>query len=218
MDEIKEKHDLVKASQILSTVFSPIIIPTYCTMIAMWVTPLSILPESIRFIATLVVFGLTALLPTLIIVLLMRMGKVSNLDISNRRQRLLPLMLVLVCYVFCAWYMHHSHAFWWLVMYYVSGCVTNIVVAIISLKWKISAHGAGMGNMAGMLAALMAGGYSLVNMLPWLCTAIILAGVVGSARVILHRHTVAQVVAGILVSMVITAMLMTMPVFANMYN
>ena len=210
--------DTIKGARIVSAVFSPIVIPTYCTMIVMWVTPMSILPEGIRFMASLAVFGLTAVMPILILLALKRMGRITDLDVSRRSQRLLPLAMVLVCYILCALYMYRGHAFWWLVMYYVSGCVTALIAAVISTRWKISAHAAGMGNMAGMFAALMAAGYAQVNMLPWLCVAILLSGVVGSARLVLERHTLAQVVAGWCLSAVVTAVMMTTPLFQSMYD
>lgn len=206
---------IVKTARMLSAVFSPLIIPTYCTVLAMWLTPLSQYPEGPRFMASLIVFALTAAFPLLIILSMMRMGRVSNLDISRRSQRLLPLMMILVCYILATIYIYrqvHSGAssnYWWLVMYFVSGCVTTLAVALISTRWKISGHGAAMGNLVGMLAALIEGNHADVDLLPWLCTAILLAGAVGSARIILHRHTIAQVIAGIALSTIITAVLMT---------
>ena len=199
----------------MSAIFSPLIIPTYCTVMAMWLTPLQSLPEDTRLLASLVILVLTGILPLLILITLMRMGRLKDLDISDRRQRLQPLIYVLVCYGVAVAYMHHVHAPWWLVMYYVSGCITALVVALISLWWKISAHGSAMGNMTAMMAALILGDYTELNLTIWVCVAILLTGLVGTSRLILQRHTVLQVYAGILLSAGITGVCMLWDIFKD---
>lgn len=184
----------------------------------MWITQLYYVPEKTRFVATLVVLALTAIFPVLFIYTLMRAGKVKDLDISDRRERMLPLIMTLVCYALAAGYMYIVHAPWWLVMYFVSGCVTVIVAFVISLYWKISVHGAGMGNMIGFLTALAVNDVTTVNIMPWICGLIILTGMVGSARIILSKHTLWQVYCGIVLSAVITYFGMTLHAASVMYN
>lgn len=211
----RRNNPLVRASRIISVVFSPLIIPTYCTIMAMWLTPLNGLPEDSRLLASAVVSVLTCLFPLMIIFSMMRLGRVKDMDISDRRQRLRPLLYILACYILSAIYIYHANAPLWMVMYYVSGCVTSLAVALISLRWKISGHGAAMGNMAGMMIAFIKGGYSDFDMLPWLCVIIMLCGVVGTARIILHRHTLGQVYAGIVMSTAITAVCMLLPLWCG---
>lgn len=211
MSAVRRKSSLVKGARVVSTIFSPLFIPTYCTVMAMWLTPLNLVSEHTRFLATAVVLALTCVFPTMIIFSMLKLGKVSDMDISNRRQRLVPLLLTLVCYALATLYMWRVLAPLWLVLYFMSGCVTALAVALISLRWKISAHGAGMGNMLGMVIAFMEGSYAVYNMLPWLCVIILLCGVVCSARVTLHRHTLGQVYAGTVLSAFITTAMMLIP-------
>ena len=54
-------------AQLLSDFFSPLLIPTYATALAMWVTPLRSVPESNRLIVTIlvgVITGLSRCLPS----------------------------------------------------------------------------------------------------------------------------------------------------------
>ena len=217
MSAFRRNTPLVKGARVVSAIFSPLFIPTYCTVMAMWLTPLNLVAENTRFQAAAVILALTCIFPTMIIVSMIKLGKVSDMDISNRRQRFVPLMLTLVCYVLATAYMWRVSAPMWLVMYFASGCLSALAVALISLRWKISAHGAGMGNLLGMVIAFMEGGYAVYNMLVWLCAIIILCGVVCSARVILHRHTLGQVYAGTALSAFITTVMMLIPHWIMQY-
>lgn len=188
--------------------FSPLLIPTYAVTTAMWITPLLLVDERVRFITTVVVLGLTALLPLVGLLAMIHSGKVSDLDISKRRERLRPMLMILTCYVLAFGYLLWVSAPWWLLMYFASGILTTIVVGIITLKWKISGHGAGLGNLIGFLSALCVHGISLIQIVPWIMVAIVIAGMVGSARVILHKHTPLQVIAGVVLSAIITILIM----------
>ena len=72
--------------------------------------------------------------------------------------------------------------------------VIQILCALINVWWKISTHTAAIGGVAGALIA-----FSIIfmfNPVSWLCFVLILAGMVGSSRMILRQHTLTQVVAG----------------------
>jgi membrane-associated phospholipid phosphatase len=198
----------LRAAKVFSALFSPLLIPTYATTTAMWVTPLLLVNERVRFVTTVVVLGLTALLPLVGLLAMIHSGKVSDLDVSKRQERMRPMLLILSCYIVALAYLFWVNAPWWLLMYFASGILTTIVVGIITLKWKISGHGAGLGNLIGFLTALCVHGISLIQIVPWIMVAIIIAGIVGSARVILHKHTPLQVIAGVVLSAVITILIM----------
>ena len=73
----------------------------------------------------------------------------------------------------------------------------QIACTLISLVWKVSVHMAGAGAIIGALAAY---GFILnFNPLPWLCTAIIVSGLVGTSRMILRQHNLSQLVIGLLI-------------------
>ena len=73
----------------------------------------------------------------------------------------------------------------------------QMICAFINVWWKISTHTAAIGGVAGALVS-----YSVAfnfNPLWWLCLVLMMAGAVGSARMILRQHTLSQVVAGFLI-------------------
>ena len=69
----------------------------------------------------------------------------------------------------------------------------------VNLKWKLSEHMAGAGGIVGGLVAFSElFGYNPVG---WLCIFILVAGMLGSARIILRHHTQGEVLGGFAVGL-----------------
>ena len=81
----------------------------------------------------------------------------------------------------------------------VGSALTVLVIALINLKWKISAHMAGIGGLIGLVYQIHVQDLSAFDLFWVLCLIIILAGVLGSARLALNRHNTLQVMAGVVV-------------------
>lgn len=184
-------------AQIVSDVFSPILIPTYGMAMAMWITPLRAVPESSRLMATLIVAAITALVPLGTIMLLMKLGKVSDTAISNISERLVPYSIAVVCYCAAAWMVRSIGAPWWLTMFFCGAAFATAVSLIITLVWKISAHSTAIGGLVGMMLWFAVSGLADAHAMIWLSVVIVIAGLVGSARLMLNRHTLLQVLAGL---------------------
>ena len=75
-----------------------------------------------------------------------------------------------------------------------SALVLQILCAIINIWWKISTHTAAIGGVAGALLAFSA--LFAFNPVWWLCLTLIVAGMLGSARMILRQHSLSQVLGG----------------------
>lgn len=195
-------------ARVMSDVFSPLLVPTYAMALAMWITPLRVLPESGRLIATGAVAVITALVPFMVLMALRKLGKISNMDISNRRERMLPYTVAVVCYLCAAWTMHSYHAPHWLAMFFVAAAVATTAAMTINTVWKISAHLTAMGGLTGMFVWFTIAGLAGMGDMYWLTGSILLAGAVATARLALYRHTLGQVAAGYLLGLVCTVGLM----------
>ena len=90
MDEKRQHTALERVAQVLSDMFSPIVLPIYMMAVAMWVSPLVAVPEKTRFVMTGVVAALTAVIPTAVILALKRLGKVKDVSLSSRSERMIP--------------------------------------------------------------------------------------------------------------------------------
>lgn len=188
---------LTITAKTLSTIFSPLFIPTYGIALALLTTTLYYVETPVKWRVILTVLGITAMLPLIAIAFLYKRGLVSDASLNNRRERPVPYAVALLCYIGAIAYLWSVHSPLWLVMFLVGGAAALLLVFVINFFWKISAHGAGMGGLVGMLIAIIAGSLNVWPVVGITMVAIVLCGMVGSSRLILERHTLLQVGAGV---------------------
>ncbi|MDE6544105.1 MAG: hypothetical protein K2J97_05010 [Muribaculaceae bacterium] len=184
-------------SRLISAIFSPIIVPTYAVALGIELTYLYTLPSG----TVLPVLGwtlfFTAILPLIGIFLMMKLGIVTDSGLNKQGERMWPYILSALCYGGCALFLRHLHAPAWLYMFLVGGAVAGLVNMAVNFKWKISGHGAAMGGLVSFLIFIAYNGLNAWPIDGWIFGAIIATGVTGTSRLILERHTLMQVAAGI---------------------
>ncbi len=185
-----------KIAQIISFVFSPLIVPTYGVAMALWLSMLSLLPSVILWRTLVYTFALTCLFPMLIIFIMWKIGYLSDPGLNKRTERTVPYIVVLLGYLGCAYMFYRMHAPAWLTGFMIGGSVAVIVSIFVNRWWKISAHMAAMGGVLAMTFRMLVSGLAVVDMLWPIVIAVLCAGLVGTARVGLRRHTLMQVLAG----------------------
>lgn len=197
---------IIILSNVFSSVFAPLFIPAYCMWIALTVTPLATLPLATRVQVEAVVAVFTAVIPLSVLYIMKKTGKITDIDVSDRGQRAAPVAMMVVCYVLTLIYLTFVHAPMWLLAYFASGIFTAILFGLITIlgRWKISMHGAGVGSAIGFILALWVCRLANHQLMWLLTTALLIAGCVGTSRVILNRHTLAQVFVGSALSLFIT--------------
>ena len=83
---------------------------------------------------------------------------------------------------------------WYMTGIILVSLVVSIICIAVNLKWKLSEHMAGIGGVIGGLVSFSAlFGYNPVG---WLCLFILIAGILGSARIVLGHHTLGEVLSG----------------------
>lgn len=185
-----------RISEILSVLFSPLLVPTYGMILAAFLTILRYLPVNLLCTAVGITFVITCLIPVSIIMALFRSGMVSDPGLNERKERYLPYGAVVLCYLGCGFFFFKASAPLWLPMFFAGAALATVINVAVNYWWKISAHAAAMGGLVALLFRIVASHYALYNMNLWLSTVIILAGAVMTARVYLGRHTLRQVLAG----------------------
>jgi phosphoribosylaminoimidazole carboxylase PurE protein len=118
-------------------------------------------------------------------------------ELGRKERRLVPYIISIVCYFACFFWMEYRNTPRVISIIVVVALTIQMVCALINIWWKISTHTAAIGGVAGGLVS-----YSIAfsfNPLWWLCFVLILAGAVGTARMILRQHSLSQVVTGFLV-------------------
>lgn len=196
MNEHHNHTPLERVAQVFSDLFSPIVLPAYMMAVAMWLTPLVRLPESTRIISMVVVAVLTAIVPTAVIFTLIKMGKVKDVSLPSRPERLIPYGVSIVCYGLTVGFLYLVNAPAWLAAFFAGAALASLCAALITLKWKISAHSASVGGVTAAVTWMGWSGLLLHAPLWWISGIIMVCGAIGTSRLILDRHTPAQVFAG----------------------
>lgn len=184
------------AAHLISDIFSPLLMPTYVMLTAMWLTRLHYLPLGIRIWATAGITVICAIIPLVVIAMLMRRGKVSDMSISNPRQRTVPYCTAIICYLGAVVYLYVLNAPVWLSIFFVAASIASIISLVITRWWKISAHTGGTGGLAAFIFWLGIDGYIEHAPLVWISAAVLLVGLMVWARLYLRHHTLAQTAAG----------------------
>ena len=188
------------ASRIISGIFNPFIIPFGGFLVLFLFSYLRIMPFQYKLIVLAVVYCFTILMPMLTIFLFQKINGWGIKELSHREKRFIPYILTIMAYVFCLLMMYKLN-----LPRYMSGIILATLIAMvicifINLKWKISEHMTGMGGVVGGLIAFS----FLFNYNPvwWLCFFLLIAGMLGTSRIILKQHTLGQVLSGFVVGVI----------------
>ena len=190
-----------KFYEIISLVFQPLLMPTYGMLLLMNMDIFTILPLRWRLIAIIGTFIFTGILPAIPIYLLMRKGEVNDLFISKKEERTMPYLFSFMAYVFWALFMWRTMQFPTFIVAMGMGSALSIFIIIfINIKWKISAHLAGMGGLTGSIFAVC---YRTAINPVWLFAVVLaISALVALSRIELKAHTPSQVLAGFVVGFV----------------
>ncbi len=185
-----------KISRILSIIFSPLIVPTYALALVMFTSFMAVLPHGVLWVIVAVIALTTAALPLGALLVLRRLGMITDLDVSDRSQRLLPILIILICYASSWLFLSNLQTPPPVLRMWTGAIVATLLILLISPAWKISAHCAAMGAMACMIGLEMSRMLTVCNLFPIFVVSLLLTGAVASARVWLGCHTVMQTIAG----------------------
>lgn len=180
----------------LSWVFVPLLMPVYAALLAFNYSVLAFTGFGTRAALTLIILLFNVGVPSLIVLILKKMGIVKDIGLNNRTERFIPYLIGIICLVGTALFLGYKHAPQWLVWFYMGGAAAGVVEVIVNHWWKISVHAAGIAGVVALLLHLIIFDYTLPGIETWLIISILLAGLLGAARIWLGRHTLAQVLAG----------------------
>ncbi|EKU87655.1 phosphatase PAP2 family protein [Bacteroides oleiciplenus] len=191
---------LIRTARVISAIFTPFSIPFLAFLILFLFSYLRIMPIQYKLIVLGVVYCFTILMPTLTIFLFRKINGFSPEDLGERKRRFMPFLLTITSYVFCLVMMHRLNIPWYMTGIILAALIMMIICIILNLKWKLSEHMAGVGAIVGGLVSFSAlFGY---NPIWWLCLFILIAGVLGTARIILQHHTLGEVLVGFAVGLI----------------
>ena len=202
---VEEQHivadrSLIRTARVISAIFTPFSIPFLAFLILFLFSYLRIMPIQYKLIVLGVVYCFTILMPTLTIFLFRKINGFSPEDLGERKRRFMPFLLTITSYVFCLVMMHRLNNPWYMTGIILAALIMMVICIVVNLKWKLSEHMAGVGAIVGGLVSFSAlFGY---NPVWWLCLFILIAGVLGTARIILQHHTLGEVLVGFAVGLI----------------
>lgn len=190
----KTTNALTILSKIVSGIMNPFIMPFIGFIVLFLFTHLQMMPPAYKLIVLGIVFCFTIMMPVVTIFLFQRINSLTSEQLGQRKQRFFTYILTIISYVFCLFMMHRLSIPWYMVGIIVTAILILSIFLIANLKWRLSEHMGAMGAIiGGLISFSVLFGY---NPVWWLCVLIILAGVLGSARIISGKHTFGEVTFG----------------------
>lgn len=191
-----KQKEIIFTAKVLSVMFTPFYLPILGLMILFIFSYLSLLPLTYKLFLLLMFYLFTVFLPTALIRFYRRYQGWTLIELGSRERRAIPYVISIFSYLLCYYIMAATHVPHFMGSILIAALVIQVACAIINLFIKISTHTAAIGGVTGSLLA-----FSVIfsfNPVWWLCITLLLAGMVGTSRMILRQHSLHQVVLGYL--------------------
>lgn len=158
-------------------------------------------PVEVKWRISLVVFLFSFIFPVLNIFILVKLKRIPSITLSERKDRTFPFLLVTLFY-FGLFYLLMDLNIWNSIKLFIFGGALSILAClVINLKFKISIHMVGIGGFLGVLISLA---YLInVDLTPYYIATIIVAGIIGFARLFLNEHKPLQIYLGFFLGVII---------------
>ena len=166
----------------ISVLFSPFLLPIASILL---IVRISVATMQQRFLWMVIVILFASVLPMLFILMLFRLGQLSDFRLTVREQRAKPLIFSLVSALVGSGVLHLLNAPREIIWLCIACVINGVVLTLITKVWKISFH-------SGVAAGCMTGLTTLISsQFVWL---FILLPIIAWARVHRKRHTYLQTI------------------------
>ena len=191
-------------SSIISYLFHPLLFPTYGTLLILGLNPnmFGYFGEKLHFVWLIIVFALTFVFPAVWMLMMKGLGMIDSLKMESSKDRIVPFVATATFYLWTTWMfkanVHMKIPTNQLIFYMMLGaCLSVFVAFFMNIFTKVSLHTLGAGSILGLILILVR--FSTYDLRFLFVGAIILAGVIGTARLILKAHTQSEIIAGYLI-------------------
>ena len=183
-----------RIARIISIVFHPVLVPTLGVLLLLhsgfYFSMLTW--EAKRFVLLVVLFS-TCILP-LLAVSIMAINPRFDINMTKSTDRIIPQLATSAFYYLGFILLGRVNIFPVFKLFMLASVLVIVALLLISFKWKISNHMAALGGLAGVFFA-----FSFrkgLNPVHSLLIIILISGLVGTARLILKKHDIWQIIAG----------------------
>lgn len=187
-----------KLAHFLSVLLHPVLMPTYALFLIFRESTYfsySVSQEAKIALFSIIVLN-TLILPVLISYILVRRGLIKSFVMEKREERLIPYLTNIILIILSSimiYKLRLPRAFFLLTL----GAAAAVTIAmIVNIKWKISIHMVGIGALIGTFFGLSA--FLLVDLRMMIIGCLLIAGLLGVARLTLGAHKPSQIYVGFL--------------------
>lgn len=185
-----------KIAKIISVLFHPLLIPTYAMLILINTKNhfILVLPLENRYLALLIVFLTSFLLPALLMLILLKTGTIKSLQMETKQERVLPLFLT-AAFFYGTYYLLKQGPHFALFNIFMLGATLIVIISLlINYLTKISIHMVALGGLLGAFTGFAISYNQSYLLLIYII--ILVAGLTGFARLKLKAHSEAQLYSG----------------------
>ena len=202
---MEQKHNSVALllGKIISYVFHPLFIPSYIFYLLIKVFPFEFagINQWELHMKTFSVFWMTAFFPGFAVFLMWRLKLIQNMYLRTQKERIIPFFISMFFY----WWMYYLSRNFTdqpivLKFFYFGIFISTSIGVVINNYIKISLHGMALG---GALTAIIL--FSIYYQTPIsfiILAAILITGIVSTARLLVSNHTVPEIYTGLIVGAV----------------
>jgi len=187
---------------IVSYILHPVFMPTVMTLVLYYLSPVSFIGVK-HFGILLFSVGLITLFFPLVSILLMKgLGFVDSIQLHSAKDRIIPMIATMIFYFWACHVYDNVPGTPLILQVLLLGAFWGVIILfMLNIFVKVSLHTAGAGGMIGVLIVLLI--ISPVNMVVPLFVAIVIAGIIGTARLILGAHARGEIWLGYIVGVLV---------------
>ncbi|MEI6817302.1 MAG: hypothetical protein WCL14_11880 [Bacteroidota bacterium] len=183
-------------AKIISILFHPLLMPVFGMFLLFHYKEYLeySLPEKIEITVYKVVVATTLVFPILMTIVFKLKGTIETFEMKTLEERRFPFLFTAIFYMF-GYYLLKKLGLPTLFYKVLLGATISVLLSVIvNLFWKISVHLIGIGGIIGTL--LLLSQIVIIDIRLPLLIAIFIAGITGTARLILKEHSPAQLYIG----------------------
>jgi hypothetical protein len=188
---------------IVSYVCHPIFLPTVMSLVLYKLMPVSFkgIPDQILKFRLASIILVTLFFPLLSVLLMKALGFVESIYLRTSKDRIIPLIASMTFYFWAYQVFSHFPDTPVSLKVLLLGCFWGMILLFMaSIFFKVSMHTTAAGGMLGLMIMLLY--LSPVNMMAPFFASLIIAGIIGTARLVLHEHTPAEIWMGYIIGLV----------------
>lgn len=209
LKEIVESESFVKSpvirviANILSYVFHPLFIPVYIIWYLNVAHPTFFagFPKMLKMITIVRFFLIYSFFPLVTVLLAKGLGFLDSILLKTQKERIIPYIACQIYFFFNAYVLRHQPEFPQEIIHLSIAIFFGATLGLIgNIFMKVSMHAISMGilvSFAGLLAFTQAASFNLL-----FSSAILIAGLVCTARLVLSTHNQREIYFGLLIGLI----------------